>query len=425
MGLEDDILPSICEEEEDGESVRSGSPAKGQTGDANANGATQAGAPSTSSGDSNEKKDKKKDKKEKRKSKKDLPAHYSGEDHDTAQQILVDLCTQMKELKNSMQEGQEKSNEHLTSNLDANHKVMKSLTDQMEMVQDNMRQLDQVIESKATPEQIDDLARIRAVQEMIKSITDDKERTVGIYEAHARRGYEEIERLRQDLAAERKEVSALRSELDMVRGDRQRMAVNGPSPANMYINAGDGGSVGGDSAMSGKMNNSFVGLGGSKYLNGSKNFSGSGMGGDHLFDDMTLETKGSYETTAYEMKTLKKRIIHMKKKLTVAQLEVKETETLRAGVEKLRVQCELEKKASIAKDETIKRLEGEIEILKRTKADAVVKARPSPVETSPQATNSPPPKPSHSGISTPSYGSSSGKASHIIKSKKSKWWQQL
>ena len=68
------------------------------------------------------------------------------------------------------------------------------------------------------------------------------------------------------------------------------------------------------------------------------------------FDDMTLETKGSYDTTTYEMKSLKKRIIHMKKKLAVAQQEAKETADLRAEVEKLRIACETEKKASLNKD---------------------------------------------------------------------------
>ena len=53
----------------------------------------------------------------------------------------------------------------------------------------------------------------------------------------------------------------------------------------------------------------------------------------------------------------------MKKKLTVAQLEAKETGELRGEVERLRVQSETEKKASQSKDDTIKRLEEQIKDL--------------------------------------------------------------
>merc|ERR1719333_55722 len=104
---------------------------------------------------------------------------------------------------------------------------------------------------------------------------------------------------------------------------------------------------------------------------------GMSPGGD--FDDMTLETKGSYDTTTYEMKSLKKRIIHMKKKLTIAQMEAKETGELRSEVERLRIECETQKKASAAKDETIKRLEKEIEVLKRAKGGSATR----PVVTPP------------------------------------------
>ncbi|KAL3807963.1 hypothetical protein ACHAXA_010765 [Cyclostephanos tholiformis] len=276
-------------------------------------------------------------------------------DYDTAHQILIDLCTEMKDLKKSMQEGQKKASE----NLESNQQVVTRLADQMEMLRGNMKQLDQTIESKATPKQIEDMGRIRAVQEIVKAITDDKERTVGVYEAHARRGYEEIERLRRDLNIEREEVAALRAELKLLRGDRQRMLTsgtnpeNGLSPVNMFVNADD--SVGGNSEKK-----SYIVRPGALYNHGQIN-SGmlqSSVRGD--FDDMTLMTKESYETSAYEMKSLKKRIIHMKKKLTAAQLEAKETEELREEVERLRVQAETEKKASLAKDEIIKSLEDQM-----------------------------------------------------------------
>eukprot|EP00584_Thalassiosira_punctigera_P006448 CAMPEP_0172534272 /NCGR_PEP_ID=MMETSP1067-20121228/6704_1 /TAXON_ID=265564 ORGANISM="Thalassiosira punctigera, Strain Tpunct2005C2" /NCGR_SAMPLE_ID=MMETSP1067 /ASSEMBLY_ACC=CAM_ASM_000444 /LENGTH=214 /DNA_ID=CAMNT_0013319049 /DNA_START=236 /DNA_END=876 /DNA_ORIENTATION=+ len=206
-------LPTITEE--DGESVRSGSTAPNAT---------------TAEDAKKEKKKKKKAKSKEAAAAAAAAAMYS-EDHDTAQQILVDLCTEMKELKQSMQEGQDRTTVAMTENLDSNQQVVRSLSEQMEAMQANVRQLDQVIESRATPEQIEELARIRAVQEMMKVVTDDKERTVGVYEQHARRGYEEIERLRQDLASERKEVAALRAELEVVRRDRQRMSEGGAGMA--------------------------------------------------------------------------------------------------------------------------------------------------------------------------------------------------
>lgn len=224
---------------------------------------------------------KKKEKKKKKRGKRDKDPHsstggYSPEDHDTAQQILIDLCNEMKDLKNEMSNSQSAT----TTNLDSNSKVMKSLTTQMEMIQSNMKQLDIVIESKATPDQIEELARIRAVQEMMKVVTDDKERTVSVYEQHARRGYEEIERLRNDLNNERKEVAALRAELDIVRGDRQRMMSSsggGLTPANMYIHAGD--SVGGDSGAGGSHTGNSMKGPGAMYINGGvgrKSFGGGG-----------------------------------------------------------------------------------------------------------------------------------------------------
>jgi hypothetical protein len=317
------------------------------------------------------------DDKKKKKKAKSKSSSKSEVDYDTAQQILIDLCTEMKDLKKSMQEGQKKAVE----NLDSNQHLVTKLADQMEMLRGNMTQLDQAIESKATPKQIEDMGRIRAVQEIVKEITDDKERTVGVYEVHARRGYEEIERLRRDLDIERGEVAALRAELNLLRGDRQRMLTSSPSPANngscpanVFVNADD--SVGGESERG--RNNVRPGA---LYINGVNN-SGmpqSSMRGD--LDDMTLNTKESYETSAYEMKSLKKRIIHMKKKLEAAQLEAKETGELRGEVERLRVQSQLEaketgelrreverlriqaesdKKASKAKDELVKSLEDQM-----------------------------------------------------------------
>ena len=374
---------------------------------------------------------KKKEKKKKKRGKRDKDPHstivrYSPEDHDTAQQILIDLCNEMKELKNTMSTAQSATSDNLTSN----SQVLKSLNVQMEMIQSNMKQLDIVIESKATPDQIEELARIRAIQEMMKVVTDDKERTVAVYEQHARRGYEEIERLRNDLNNECKEVASLRAELDIVRGDRQRMMSSssgglggggGLGPANMYIHAGD--SVGGDSGAGGShAGNSMKGPG-AMYINGGAVGRKSFGGGD--FDDMTLETKGSYETVQYEMKSLKKRIIHMKKKLTVAQMEAKETGTLRSEVERLRVQCETEKKASLAKDETIKRLENEIEELKRNQANAAAALSSFNKQSSASS--------SKSGSSGASGKASSRRSSQpqapvsktVTTTKKAKWWQNL
>ena len=302
-----------------------------------------AGTVSTEGTPSMGSKDTQKDKPKKAKGK---DAGHSATDYDVAQQILIDLCTEMKDLKKSMQDGQKRASE----NLDSNQLVVTRLADQMEMIRGNMKQLDQVIESKATPKQIEDMSRIRAVQEIVKAVTDDKERTVGVYEEHARRGYEEIERLRRDLDSERGEVATLRAELELLRGERQRLSASGPNP--IFINSGD--SVGGSTGIESPIKYATM------HNNGGTNggMRPSTNRGD--FDDMTLDTKESYETSAYEMKSLKKRIIHMKKKLTVAQLDAKETEELRGEVERLRVQSETEKKASQAKDEIIKRLEDQI-----------------------------------------------------------------
>mmetsp|Transcript_36950 Transcript_36950/g.83194 ORF Transcript_36950/g.83194 Transcript_36950/m.83194 type:complete len:394 (-) Transcript_36950:1872-3053(-) len=345
-------LPTISEE--DGDSDRSAKSSEALDRQINAN---QQVSSSNSPHPPQTKDVKKKDKKAKKKAKKD--AAFTTEENDTAHQILVDLCTEMKELKTTMIDSNEKTAAAMAGNLESNNNVVKNLSSQMEMLRSNMKELDQVIESRATPAQIEELARLRSVQEMIKAVTDDKERTVSVYEDHARRGYEEIERLRQDLDNERKETLALRSEIEILRSGRQQMG-------NVFITTGDS-SVGGDS-----MDNSRA-KSGSLYINGGPPLTGSNartasLTNSALFDDMTLETRGSYDTTTYEMKSMKKRIVHMKKKLAVAQNEAKDAANLRSEIEKMRVKYETERKASAAKDERIKRLETDIEELKRNQA---------------------------------------------------------
>lgn len=314
------------------------------------------------SGDMNNKETKKK-KKKKSKSKDADDTQY---DYDAVQQILIDICKEMKDLTESIQEGQTKTSENIVSN----RYVVSQLENQMGMLQQNIKHLDNAIESKATPEQIDDLVRIQAVQKIIKSVTDDKDKTVAIYEEHVRRGYAEIERLRQDLLCERREIIALRAELETLRGERQRI-LTAPTSAlkpidNICINTDE--SMRGDSDLESAATGQQQPY--AKYINGimhngggSITKRGSTLLGGELFDDMTLETKGSYETVAYKMKSLKKRIIHMKKKLSVAQLEAKETGGLRVEVERLRVTCETEKMAAQSKDEIIQRLEVQIQDL--------------------------------------------------------------
>lgn len=341
-------------------------------------------------------------KEKKKKNKEHLAKKKYAEDNDTAHQILVDLCNEMKELKNSMKEDQEKTNVTMTGNLESNQLILKSLSDQMEAIQKNLKQLDHVIESRATPEQIEELARIRAVQEMIRVATDDKERTVKIYENHARRGYEEIERLRQDLESERKEVSCLRTELEVVREDRLKLMTLSPRASGAM--GGLEGFTSDDSSSKGGSRKAP----GSLYLNGS--FGRLDVKKMSDFDDMTLETKGSYDTTAYEMKSLKKRIIHMKKKLTVAQQEAKETADLRSEVERLRIECETEKKASLAKDETINRLKKEIDVLRRNQAGVAT------------VSSSPAVSPTHS---PPSQNQVAATSVTVTTTTKKKWWQNL
>jgi hypothetical protein len=380
MDLKASSLSTI---EEDGESVRSGSAILNPLESADTMLATAERTGSFGVDGEVIRSGKDKEKKKRRKSRrKDADAassflSFAAVEHDTAQQILVDLCTEMKELKTFMQKSQEKA----IANLDSNQQIVTTLVAQMDMLQQNMKQLDFVIESKATPEQIEELARIRAVQEMMQVVTDDKERTVGVYEDHVRRSYEEIERLRQDLVNERQEVAALRAEIESVREHRPRMVANGLGLGNMFRNdAAD--STDGESDVGSRPGSMYM-TGGVKRL--------ASRGGDVAtegeFDDMTLESKGSLDTTSYEVKSLKKRIIHMKKKLAAVQLEARETGELRAEVERLRVQCETEKKAAHIKNEKISTLEHELAELKRNPPKAasssasVTQSKPSVHDT--------------------------------------------
>ncbi len=395
-------LPTITEEDD---STRSGSTTASK----------EAGKKQTDNGaatakiEEEQKEEKRRSKKER---KKKLKEQYA-EDQDTAQQILVDLCNEMKELKTSLKEDQVKTTTTMIGNLESNQLIMKSLSDQLEAMQGNMKQLDQVIESRATPEQIEELARFRAVQEMISVATEDKEQTVKIYETHARRGYEEIERLRQDLESERKEVAALRTELEIVREERHKLMAMNPK-----------GSVGGLEGLvaddSSSKEERSKGPGG-MYLNGGS-ISRVDVRKMSDFDDMTLETKGSYDTTAYEMKSLKKRIIHMKKKLAVAQQEAKETADLRAEVERLRIACETENKASLNKDETINRLMKEIENLRRRQggAKAPAAATVSRSSTSPSTQTQKPRR-----KSPPTLHQTSAKSVTVTTQSKKKWWPNM
>lgn len=373
------IAAALTTIEEDGESVRSGSATSNPLESADtilpaAMAMAEILDSFGASGTDNERMlEKDKEKKKRRKSRrKDADAaslySYASVERDTAQQILIDLCTEMKELKSFMQEGQEKA----IANIDSNQKVVTSLVDQMDMLQQNMKQLDFVIESKATPEQIEELARIRAIQEMMKVVSDDKKRTVGVYEDHVRRSYEEIERLRQDLANERQEVAALRAKIDSVRGHTPRMLANGSDVGNMdKSDAAD--STDGESDVGSRPGAMYITGTGKRLSLSSK---GGDLGGEGDFDDMTLESKGSLDTTSYEVKSLKKRVIHMKKKLAAVQLEARETGKLRAEVERLRVQCETEKKASQVKEQKISSLEHELLQLKRNPTMAASPSAP-------------------------------------------------
>mmetsp|Transcript_729 Transcript_729/g.1345 ORF Transcript_729/g.1345 Transcript_729/m.1345 type:complete len:111 (+) Transcript_729:799-1131(+) len=110
----------------------------------------------------------------------------------------------------------------------------------------------------------------------------------------------------------------------------------------------------------------------------------------------------------------------MKKKLTVAQMEAKEAGELRSEVERLRVKCERERKASAAKDETIQRLEKEIVELKRNQANAAAALR---TQRPPQAPAPPPPSSTRSR--TGSQSSKGSRSSTMKKDKSKKWWEKI
>ena len=111
----------------------------------------------------------------------------------------------------------------------------------------------------------------------------------------------------------------------------------------------------------------------------------------------------------------------MKKKLTVAQQEAKETADFRAEVERLRIAYETEKKASLNKDEIINRLKKEIENLKRNRVDematATVRSRPavSPTEIHTQPRRKSP----------PAQNQTSAESVTVTSEAKKKWWHNL
>ena len=214
----------------------------------------------------------------------------------------------------------------------------------MELLRNNLHTLDVTIESRATPEQILEMGKIRAIQSLVADVQADKDKTVELYEVHAKRGYEEIERLRVDLERERGDNLRLRQELDQFKSGGNGVAGIPSSPVKGVVTAYAGPAM---------------------YVNGDnlKSTDGETIG---TFDDMTLDTKQTAENTvAYETKSLKKRIIHMKKKLQVAQLEAKEAAGLRSEVESMRLKMEGMKKEGLEKDRIIERLREDIANLRR------------------------------------------------------------
>jgi predicted RNase H-like nuclease (RuvC/YqgF family) len=284
-------------------------------------------------------------KKKKKKSKREDNSHIL----ETSQQILVDLCNEMKSLQSSIVSSTSTSTSIMTENISSNTTLLHQIQTEVDLLRSNLKQLDVTIESKATPSQILEMGKIRAIQSLVANVQADKDKTVQLYETHARRGYEEIERLRSDLEREREENAKLREEMHQI----QSFANHGPL-----------------SPMKGSMN---VYTGPSMYVNGNANnldITKPGGGGDGetigTFDDMTLDTKQTTDNTvAYETKSLKKRIIHMKKKLQVAQLEAKEADNLRSELESMRLKMEGMRKEGMEKDKIIQRLKEDIDGLKR------------------------------------------------------------
>eukprot|EP00956_Cyclotella_meneghiniana_P014839 scaffold22383_cov37-Cyclotella_meneghiniana.AAC.2 len=314
---------------------------------------------SSSSSDSNNNNTKEVKKKKKKSSK-----HHHQRDHDNqshvleaSQQILVDLCNEMKSLQSSIITSTTESTSVMQNNIHSNTTLLHQIQTEVNLLQSNLRQLDNTIQHRATPEQISEMGKIRAIQNLLADAQADKNTTVQLYEMHARRGYEEIERLHVDLEVERKENTRLREEVDVLR--------------NNYA-AVSGGVVGGIvPGPTGPLSPIKGGYGiPDAYVNGSNdNNNAKGEdGGETIgtFDDMTLESKQTNDNTvAYETKSLKKRIIHMKKKLAVVTLEAKEADGLRCELERMRVAMESMKKENVEKDKTIQRLKEDIANLKR------------------------------------------------------------
>ena len=236
----------------------------------------------------------------------------------------------------------------MKDNVASNSNLLHNIQEEITVLRNNMKQLDVAIETKATPEQITEMGRIRSIQILLAEAQQDKDKTVSLYESHARRGYEEIERLRADLERERGENERLRSEL-----------------AQYHHGSIAGGGIGPMSPLK-------LGYGGpAMYVNAAPTSNENNLKSPDeektigTFDDMTLDTKQTAENTVlYETKSLKKRIIHMKKKLQVAQLEAKEAGTLRSELEGMRLKMEGLKRDCAEKDRLIQRLREDIDALK-------------------------------------------------------------
>lgn len=284
-----------------------------------------------------------------KKKKKKKHKHQQLEDQshilETSQQILIDLCREMKSLQSSVLTSTSEATSAMKDNVVSNENLLHNIQEEITVLRNNLKQLDVAIETKATPEQITEMGRIRSIQILLAEAQQDKDKTVSLYESHARRGYEEIERLRTDLERERGENERLRSEL------AQRLG-----------NAGDG---------IGPMSPLKLGYNGpAMYVSGAPQNENALKSPDEektigTFDDMTLDTKQTAENTVlYETKSLKKRIIHMKKKLQVAQLEAKEAGTLRSELEGMRLKMEGLRRECAEKDGLIQRLREDIDALK-------------------------------------------------------------
>ena len=308
--------------------------------DSNYNEANQTGKSDNTLTSYNEGKEEKK--KKKKKSKREDNSHIL----ETSQQILVDLCNEMKSLQSSIASSTSEATSAMMDNVSSNTTLLHSIRKEVDLLRSNLKQIDSTIQSKATPEQLSEIGRIRGVQILLEDAAQDKKKTIELYESHVRRGHEEIERLRDDLERKQRENDQLREELEQLRVSGG-MGPLGPLKGVMY---------GGPAT----------------YVNGASNYpdklKSSGNDGETIgtFDDMTLDTKQTTENSvAYETKSLKKRIVHMKKKLQIAKLEAKEAGVLRSELESMRLKMEGLRKDGIEKDRTIQRLREDIANLKR------------------------------------------------------------